>query len=72
LNYTLNAGTHLLVEYTLSGNKWTSALTSVPFTDLDTNRTRPGVPEPGMLSLLGVAGVFGLTRRRRKNVGSEL
>jgi len=72
LNYTLNAGTHLLVEYTLKGSQWTNAVTSIPFTDLDTNRNRPGVPEPGMLSLLGVAGVFGLTRRRRKTIDAEL
>jgi hypothetical protein len=75
-DFALGAGTHLLIEYSLvksgSTNKWQSAVTSIPFTNLDEDRTRPGIPEPGMLSLLGVAGVFGMTRRRRKVAVAEL
>jgi hypothetical protein len=75
-DHLIAAGTHLLIEYNLTGSgktaKWTAFATSVPFTDLDEDRTRPGVPEPGMLSLLAVAGVFGMTRRRRRAVTAEL
>jgi len=62
---------NLLLEYQGNSSKktWTLSLSTTPFTDLDTDRSRAGVPEPGVLSLLAVAGFYGMTRRRRRTTG---
>jgi hypothetical protein len=66
-DYSLGEGSHLLVEYSLVGGKWTNAVTSIPFSDLDTDRARAGIPEPGMLSIVALGAGFFLTRRRRRS-----
>jgi hypothetical protein len=68
--FTVPGGDHLLVDYSLatSGankNKWVVASQHVPFTAISNSRGGFGIPEPGTLSLLAVAGVFGLNRRKR-------
>jgi hypothetical protein len=68
--FTVPAGDHLLVDFSLatSGankNKWVVASQHVPFTAISNSRGGFGIPEPGTLSLLAVAGVFGLNRRKR-------
>ena len=44
-DFTLNGGTHLLVEYNLNGSGknrgWHEAMTIIPFTELDGDRGRP-------------------------------
>jgi hypothetical protein len=64
-NFTVNGGTHLLVEYSLNSKKgWTVALQNVPFQAIDNSRHHFGIPEPGTLSILTVAGIVALNRRR--------
>ena len=69
-DFTLSPGSHLLVEYSLTGSSknkgWTVAAQHVPFTAISNSRNGFGIPEPGTLSLLAVAGVFGLNRRKRQ------
>jgi len=69
-DFTLAGGSHILVQYTLEKIKgkqtWTNALEHVPFTAIANSRNGFGIPEPGTLSLLAVAGVLGLNRRSRK------
>jgi hypothetical protein len=70
-DFNVAAGTHMLLEYSGDSKKktWSLSLSNVPFTDLDNDRSKPGVPEPGVLSLLAVAGFYGMTRRRRRLTG---
>ena len=69
--FDVDSGSNLLVEYklTTSGvNKgWAVALTNVPFTAIENSRNHFGVPEPTTATLLGLAGFFGLTPRRKRN-----
>jgi hypothetical protein len=71
-DFAMGGGQHLLVEYNLassgSNKGWNIALAHVPFTDLDDHRDHPGVPEPTIVSLLGIVGMCGLVRRRRGKI----
>jgi hypothetical protein len=67
---TLAGGDHLLIDYTIATSgankgKWVVASQHVPLTAIMNSRNGFGIPEPGTLSLLAVAGVFGLNRRKK-------
>ncbi|HEX8520654.1 MAG TPA: PEP-CTERM sorting domain-containing protein [Tepidisphaeraceae bacterium] len=68
-DFAVSGGDHKLVEFSLvksgSTSKWQVAAQHVPFTAISNSRNGFGIPEPGTLSLLAVAGVFGLNRRKR-------
>jgi hypothetical protein len=68
-DFVVGAGNHWMVEYTLSGNGnkkgWQVAGQHVPYTAIANSRGGFGIPEPGTLSLLAVAGVLGINRRKR-------
>jgi type II secretory pathway pseudopilin PulG len=69
-DWNVPGGSSVLVEYGLSGSGkskgWGTAVSHVPFTAIQNSRNGFGIPEPGTLSLLAVAGVFGLNRRKRQ------
>ena len=69
-DFTVGAGDSWMVSYSLTGSGkskgWTVAAQHVPFTAIENARHHFGIPEPGTLSLLAVAGVFGLNRRKRQ------
>jgi hypothetical protein len=70
-DFTVPGGSHLLVEYGLSGSGknrgWNSVMTLIPFTELDGDRGHPGVPEPTIVAMLGIGGMMVITRRRRRS-----
>ena len=67
--FTLSGGTHLLAEYSLTGQGkkkgWEIASQHVPFTAISNSRNGFGIPEPGTLSMLAVGAILGLNRRSR-------
>jgi len=69
-DFTVPEGSHMLVEYGLSGNgknrSWQVAMFT-PFEDgLDHDRGRPGVPEPTTVAMLSIGAMMVITRRRRR------
>ena len=62
-DFVINAGSHRLLAFTLSGGQWQLNSSSVSFTD--DNRNGVGIPEPTTLGLLGVGAAGLLIRRRR-------
>ncbi len=67
--FVVGSGNHWMVEYALAGNGnkkgWQVAGQHVPYTAIANSRGGFGIPEPGTLSLLAVAGVLGINRRKR-------
>ncbi|HEX8520656.1 MAG TPA: PEP-CTERM sorting domain-containing protein [Tepidisphaeraceae bacterium] len=69
-DFTVGAGSHLMVEYALMGpgakRGWQVAAQHVPYTAIANSRNGFGIPEPGTLSLLAIGAILGLNRRTRK------
>jgi hypothetical protein len=71
-DFTIDGGEHLLIEYSLGGpgsKTWVAAPPHNPFSGLTNNRNGFGIPEPGTLSILTVASVIALNRRRKRAGG---
>ena len=68
--FEVDGGASLLVEYKLTnsgpGTGWSVSFQQKPFTSLDDNRNRTGVPEPTTMSLAAITAVLGVSRRRRR------
>jgi hypothetical protein len=69
-SFTLDEGSHLLVEYklTTSGvNKgWSVAMMKVPFQAINNSRHGFGIPEPSTITLAAVTGFLLVGPRRRR------
>jgi len=68
--FEVDGGASLLVEYKLTNSGpsqgWSVSYQAAPFTSIDNNRNRVGVPEPTTMSLAAITMVFGVSRRRRR------
>ncbi|MEA2735632.1 MAG: hypothetical protein QOE14_2083 [Humisphaera sp.] len=71
-SFTLDGGSHLLVEYklTTSGvNKgWSVALQTVPFQAIENSRHGFGIPEPSTMTMAAITGLLLIGRRRRSGM----
>jgi hypothetical protein len=68
-SFTLDEGSHLLVEYKLTTSGvhkgWSIAMTQVPFQALNNSRHGFGIPEPSTITLAAVTGLLLVGPRRR-------
>ncbi|HSI35656.1 MAG: PEP-CTERM sorting domain-containing protein [Phycisphaerae bacterium] len=63
--FLLEAGSHEMVEFGISGGNWNVLGTTPVFESTDADRAGTGVPEPGAIGAIAVAAAMGLMRRRR-------
>jgi hypothetical protein len=64
-DFTVGAGQHRLLSFTLNSNRWKLDAGGDTFAFLDNNRNGVGIPEPTTFALIGVGAMGLLVRRRR-------